>query len=335
MGLAEFNARVSQIRELINQHGIDLKSDKLEYEIARLIAKHYDTLKEYDIIQILNEVSDNLDSKLTVSENLAIAESILGNYLKEDKYSVEYVESYEEALEHWNRQIAQELTQQYVEQQEDSVDWDKVLKPQVKPKDTTLPIEVSVKPSEKPQINAKPKPKVKVIKYKPEIPEIAEIKEKVNTLDTQVSVIDAKLSQLINTGNGVKDFSEITSRLDRVEKDMEAIKEKLGQLEIAFNNILGGEIKAIKTEITELRKSGFKPIVIDNRVKPEIPEEEKPEDLIQEKVIGLAQKVTVKAINMTLSGLNMGFKAYIEGLNYMGKTKPKPSKRRVSKTVKM
>jgi len=81
MGLAGFNERVSQIRDMITQRGIDLKSDKLEYEIARLIAKHYDTLKEYDIIEILNEVSDSLDSKLTYAENMAIAEKIIGKYL--------------------------------------------------------------------------------------------------------------------------------------------------------------------------------------------------------------------------------------------------------------
>ena len=337
MGLAEFNARVSQIRDMITQHGIDLKSDKLEFEIARLIAKHYDTLKEYDIIQVLNEISDNLDSKLTYAENMEIAEKIIGQYLSEDKYSVDYVESYEEALEHWNRQLAQELTQQYFErQQENAVDWDKVLKPQVKSKYTALPVEVSEKPIEKPQVNAKPMPKVKVIKYKPEIPEIAEIKEKVNTLETQITLLDSKLTQLANAEKPNTDNHKLIERVERVEKDLNEIKEKLSQLEIAFNNILMGELRDIKAKVEELRKAEFKPVTVDNRAKPEIPEqEEKLEDRIQRKIVSIGKEVTLKAITTSLNGLNAGFKAYIQGLNYLESARQKPSKKRVNKTAKM
>jgi hypothetical protein len=337
MGLAEFNERVSQIRDMVNQRGIDLKSDKLEYEIAKRIAKHYNTLKEYDIVEILNEISDNLDSKLTVEENLAIVDNILGQYLKEDKYTKDYVESYEEALEHWNRQIAQELTQQYYEKEaENSVDWDKVLAVQKKPKDNTLPIEIS----EKPQVNAKPKPKVKVIKYKPEIPEIAEIKEKVNALETQITLLDSKVTQLANVEKPNTDNRELIQRVERVDKDLNEIKEKLSQLEIAFNNILMGELRDIKAKVEELRKAEFKPVTVDNRtdnrVKPVIPEQgEKPEDKIQRKIISIGKEVTQKAITMSLNGLNIGLKAYIQGLNYMDSARQKPSKRRVNKTVKM
>jgi DNA repair exonuclease SbcCD ATPase subunit len=337
MGLSEFNARVQEIRDMVNQHRIDLKSDKLEYEIAKRIAKHYDTLKEFDIIQILNEISDNLDSKLTNEENLAIVDNILGYYLKEDKYTKDYVESYVEALEHWNRQIAEELTQQYLETEaENSVDWNKVLKPQVKPKDTTLPIEVSVKPSENPQVNAKPKPKVKVIKYKPEIPEITEIKEKVNALETQITLLDSKVTQLANTGKPNTDNHELVKRVEKVEKDLNEIKEKLDQLEIAFNNILAGELREIKARVEELRSKEFRPSVKDNRpIQDMEAENEKQEDKLMRKIMDVNRKVTTKVITTTLNGLNMGLKAYIEGLNYLEKTKPKPSNKRVSKTVKM
>lgn len=337
MGLAEFNARVQEIRDLVNQRGIDLRSDELEYEIAKRIAKHYNTLKQYDIIQILNEISDNLDSKLTVEENLAIVDNILGQYLKEDKYDIDYVESYEEALEHWNREYAKELTQQYYEKEaENSVDWDKILAVQKKPRYNTSPMEVSEKPSEKPQVNAKPKPKVKVIKYKPEIPEIAEIKEKVNTLETQITLLDSKVTQLANVEKPNTDNRELIQRVERVEKDLNEIKEKLSQLEIAFNNILMGELRDIKAKVEELRKAEFKPVTVDNRVKPEIPEqEEKPEDKIQRKIISIGKEVTRKAITMSLNGLNAGFKAYIQGLNYMDSARQKPRKRRVNKTVKM
>jgi len=337
MGLSEFNARVSQIRDMIAQNGIDLKSDKLEYEIARLIAKHYDTLREYDIIQILNEISDNLDSKLTYAENMEIAEKIIGQYLKEDKYSIDYVESYEEALKHWNSEYARELTQQYYEKEaENSIDWDKILKIQVKPKYSALPVEVSEKPIEKTQVNAKPRPRVKVIKYKPEIPEIAEIKAKVDTLETQITLIDSKLTQLTNAEKPNTDSHELIKRIERVEKDISEIKEKLAQLEIAFNNILMGELRDIKAKVEELRKAEFKPVTVDNRVKPEIPEqEEKLEDKIQKKIISIGKEVTLKAINMSLNGLNAGFKAYIQGLNYLESARQKPNKKRVSKTVKM
>lgn len=337
MGLSEFNARVQEIRDMVNQHGIDLKSDKLEFEIAKRIAKHYDTLKEYDIIQILNEISDNLDSKLTVEENLAIADNILGQYLKEDKYTKDYVDSYIEALEHWNRQIAQELTQQHYEKEtENSVDWDKVLAVQKKPRDNTLPIEVSEKPSEKPQINAKPKPKVKVIKYKPEIPEIAEIREKVNALETQITLLDSKVTQLVNAEKTSTDNHELVKRVERVEKDLNEIKEKLDQLEIAFNNILAGELREIKARVEELRTKEFKPTVKENRPIQDIEtENEKQEDKLMRKILSLNQKVTTKVITATLNGLNMGFKTYIEGLNYLENTKPRASKKRVSRSIKM
>nr|ADJ54310.1 hypothetical DEAD/DEAH box helicase [archaeon enrichment culture clone 1(2010)] len=337
MGLSEFNEKVKEIRGLIEKHNIDFKTDKLEFEIAKRIAKHYDTLKEFDIIQILNEISDNLDSTLTVEENLAIVDNILGQYLGEDKYTKDYVDNYIEALEHWNRQVAEELTQQHYEKEvENSVDWDKVLRIQVKPRNNTLPIEKSEKPTEKPQVNAKPKPRVKVIKYKPEIPEITEIKEKVNTLETQITLLDSKITQLANAEKPNTDNHELIRRVERVEKDLTEIKEKLDQLEIAFNNILAGEIKELKTSINELKTKEFKPNVKDNRSIQDIQEEnEKPEDKLMRKIIGLNQKVTVKVINATLNGLNMGFKAYIQGLNYLEKTKPKVSKRRVSNSVKM
>lgn len=337
MGLSEFNEKVKEIRGLIEKHRIDLKSDNLEFEIAKRIAKHYDTLKEFDIIQILNEISDNLDSTLTVEENLAIVDNILNQYLKEDKYTKDYVDNYIEALEHWNSEYAKELTQQYYEKEaENSVDWDKVLRIQVKPKDNTLPIEISEKPIENPQVNAKPKPRIKVIKYKPEIPEITEIKEKVNTLETQITLLDSKITQLANAEKPNTDNHELIQRVEKVEKDITEIKEKLTQLEIAFNNILTGEIKELKASINELKAKEFKPNVRDNRPIQDIQEEnEKPEDKLMRKIIGLNQKVTAKVITATLNGLNMGFKAYIQGLNYLEKTKPKASKRRVSNSVKM
>jgi len=247
------------------------------------------------------------------------------------------VDNYIEALEHWNRQVAEELTQQHYEKEvENSVDWDKVLRIQVKPRNNTLPIEKSEKPTEKPQVNAKPKPRVKVIKYKPEIPEITEIKEKVNTLETQITLLDSKITQLANAEKPNTDNHELIRRVERVEKDLTEIKEKLDQLEIAFNNILAGEIKELKVSINELKTKEFKPNVRDNRSIQDIQEEnEKPEDKLMRKIIGLNQKVTTKVINATLNGLNMGFKAYIQGLNYLEKTKPKTSKRRVSNSVKM
>jgi hypothetical protein len=58
-------------------------------------------------------------------------------------------------------------------------------------------------------------------------------------------------------------------------------------------------------------------------------------DKLMRKIIDVNRKVTVKAITTTLNGLNMGLKAYIEGLNYLEKTKPKPSDKRVSRTIKM
>jgi predicted nuclease with TOPRIM domain len=69
--------------------------------------------------------------------------------------------------------------------------------------------------------------------------------------------LDSKVTQLANAEKPNTDNHELIERIKRVEKDVTEIKDKLDQLEIAFNNILGGEIKAIKTEIEELRKNGF------------------------------------------------------------------------------
>jgi hypothetical protein len=49
--------------------------------------------------------------------------------------------------------------------------------------------------------------------------------------------------------------------------------------------------------------------------------EEKPEDKALRKIVTVYQKITAKAITATLNGLNMGLKAYIQGLNYLEQTR--------------
>jgi len=236
------------------------------------------------------------------------------------------VESYEEALENWNKQVAQELTQQYYEkEQENAVDWDKVLKPVAKPRDSALPL--TEEPIVKPVTGVQVERKLEAL-------EVSELREKLTSLETQITLLDSKITQLVGMEKPKAENPEVIRRIERVEKETAEIKEKLSQLEIALNNILKGELGEIKAKVEELRKAGYKPVTVDNRVKPGIPEEEKPEDKIQRRLIAFTQKVVTKSIDGTLKALNWGFNAYVEGLSYMESSR-KPRGKRSAKTVKM
>lgn len=60
--------------------------------------------------------------------------------------------------------------------------------------------------------------------------------------------------------------------------------------------------------------------------------EEKPEDKALRKIVTVYQKITAKAITTTLNGLNMGLKAYIQGLNYLEQTRSSNGKRAKSRS---
>jgi len=303
MGLNEFNELVKDIRAEIKARGIDLRSEQLEYEIAREIAKHYNRLKQYDIIQILNEISDNIDSTLNVSENIAIAKQIIDKYLGPDKYSEDYVKSMEEALEHWNNAYASELTQQYLEKEDEkSVEWNNILRIQENPKTKPLVETKSVTKSTKHTAQTQ-KPVVKVVKYKPDLSEIKTLNERVNTLETRIASIDMKLTQfmdmannnsskeliekigLIESGiNGLrKDLSiykeenealkakiaQFEKRLAELEQIQSAFKDKQDQLEIMLTNILIAELREFRAELRDLKReqmgANYRPTVKNNR----------------------------------------------------------------------
>jgi len=296
MGLKEFNDLVKDIRAEIRAHGIDLKSEQLEYEIAREIAKHYSTLKQYDVIQILNEISDNIDSTLNVSENLTIAKQIIDKYLGTDKYNEDYVKSMEEALKHWNNAYASELAQQYLDRvAENSVEWYNILRPQKNPKTKSVVETNSVAKSAK-HTTQKQNATVKVVKYKPDLSEIKKLNERVNTLETHVASIDMKLTQFMDMANNnnnkelIEKISNIENGINGLRKDLstykeenEAIKAKIAQLErhlaelehtqntfkdkqdqleIMLTNILIAELRDLKRERLSVE---YRPTVKNNR----------------------------------------------------------------------
>jgi len=124
MTLKEFNKAVANVRKVLHERGIDFHSGKLEYEIARLIAR-YDFPPNVDVVNVLNEIADNLDSALSLGENLEIAEAIISKYVSlEDKLSYKDVEDMIRALEEWNRSQAEEYAREYYEREgESGVEW--------------------------------------------------------------------------------------------------------------------------------------------------------------------------------------------------------------------
>jgi superfamily II DNA or RNA helicase len=124
MTLKEFNEAVRNVRKVLHERGIDFLTGKLEYEIARLIAS-YDFPPDVDVVNVLNEIADNLDSTLSLGENLEIAEAIINKYVSlEERLSYRDVEDMIRALEEWNRNQAEEYVREYYEQEEESgVEW--------------------------------------------------------------------------------------------------------------------------------------------------------------------------------------------------------------------
>jgi superfamily II DNA or RNA helicase len=124
MTLKEFNEAVRNVRKVLHERGIDFYSGKLEYEIARLIAR-YDFPPDVDVINVLNEIADNQDSSLSLGENLEIAEAIINKYIGlEERLSHKDVEDMIRALEEWNRRQAEEYVREYYEEEgESGVEW--------------------------------------------------------------------------------------------------------------------------------------------------------------------------------------------------------------------
>lgn len=109
--LEEFNERVQYVRSLMERMGLTFTSDKLEYEIARAVARRLRELADYDLRQILNEIYDSLDSTLSVAENVRIAESVIEKYVGRE-YDVE---SMYEAYKSWLASVAEEEKRKYEE----------------------------------------------------------------------------------------------------------------------------------------------------------------------------------------------------------------------------
>jgi superfamily II DNA or RNA helicase len=121
MTLTEFNESVRRVRRILRERGIELVSGKLEYEIARLVAK-YEFPPEVDIVEVLNEVADSIDPELSVSENLEIARAVIERYVSpEERLGYKDVEDMVRALEEWYRSQSEEYLERYEREQEEGV----------------------------------------------------------------------------------------------------------------------------------------------------------------------------------------------------------------------
>jgi superfamily II DNA or RNA helicase len=125
MTLIEFNENVKRIRRILRQRGIELGSGKLEYEIARMVAR-YDFPPDVDLVEVLNEVADSIDPELSLGENLEIARAVIEHYISlEERLSYKDVEDMVRALEEWYRSQSEEYIRERLEreQEEGAVEW--------------------------------------------------------------------------------------------------------------------------------------------------------------------------------------------------------------------
>jgi len=125
--IREFNEKVEYVRSLIERMGYEgYVSAKLEYEIARAIARRLSALADYDLREIINEIYDSVDKSLSSDENLRIVESILNKYAS-NAYDSEYIESMYEAYQKWLESQTRELREGSEPREHYTEDWKSVL----------------------------------------------------------------------------------------------------------------------------------------------------------------------------------------------------------------
>ena len=81
MTLEEYQAKYQEIKDMLeDMYGY--RKDELDFDlIARVLAKYYDDLTDYDIRQIINEIVDYYDTALTKGENYNIIKKIIHKYI--------------------------------------------------------------------------------------------------------------------------------------------------------------------------------------------------------------------------------------------------------------
>ena len=238
--LEEFNEKVQYVRGLIQRMGYEgYVSDKLEYEIARAIAKRLSALAEsaYDIREVINEIFDNIDKSLSIGENLRIVESILSKYAS-GAYDSEYIESMYEAYKRWLESQAQELREKAESREHYTENWESVLSASAG----------RAKSGRRRRAEKRAEAK--------DVAELRELMAKVSELAGALSEISSKLNELSKSST---QLAELTKELRVLKARVEDISDTIEEIGAAHALVMGrlkeleSSVKRLERELRELR----------------------------------------------------------------------------------
>jgi len=231
--IEEFNEKVQYVRGLIQRMGYEgYVSDKLEYEIARAIAKRLSALADYDLREVINEVFDNIDKSLNIGENLRIVESILSKYAS-GAYDSEYIESMYEAYQRWLESQAQELREKAESREHYTENWESVLSASAG----------RAKSGRRKRAEKRAEAK--------DVAELRELMAKVSEFAGALSEISAKLNELSKSST---QLAELTKELRVLKARVEDISDSIEEIGAAYT-VLMSRLKELERELRELRDS--------------------------------------------------------------------------------
>jgi len=181
MTLQDFQVKYQEIRDMLEDM-YSYRKDELDFDlIARVLAKYYDELTDYDIRQIINEIVDYYDIALSKGENYNIISSIVKKYLpsinvadslsKRDKLIME-----KSQLEDLIDQIKEELEYCDDDEQRETLkrELSRLKRELFQVKREIERLENRTKPKPKPK-KVKPKPKI-VIKREVKVEKVERVK---------------------------------------------------------------------------------------------------------------------------------------------------------------
>jgi prefoldin subunit 5 len=218
--LEGFNEKVEYVRSLIQRMGYEgYVSDKLEYEIARAVAKRLSALADFDLREIINEIFDNIDKSLNIGENLRIVESILSKYAS-NTYDSEYIESMYEAYQRWLENHAQEPRERAEPRGHYAEGWKGV-----------LTVSASAGRAKRKRAEAK------------DMAELRELMAKVSELASALSKISAKLNELSKSST---ELAELTKELRVMKASIEEVR--------ASHALVMGSLREIESTVKRLER---------------------------------------------------------------------------------
>jgi len=289
--IEEFNEKVQYVRGLIQRMGYEgYVSDKLEYEIARAIAKRLSALADYDLREIINEIFFSIDKSLNIGENLRIVESILSKYAS-GAYDSEYIESMYEAYQKWLESQAQELREKAESREHYTENWESVLSASAG----------RAKSGRKKRAEAK--------SVRAEAKDVAELRELVVKVSELASVLNEVNAKLIEFNKNNSQLTEFAKELKELRASIEEISDSIEEIGAAYTVLMSrlkeleSAVKRLERELRELKDSveSTEPererervgIRIDNRVARAEPEIASADRSQRESILRLELEVEV------------------------------------------